>query len=107
LPLQSSAQVYRADDPGVVLPKVIRDVKPQYTAEALRARIDGEVVMEAVVLETGRVGDVEVTKSLDTTYGLDDEAVKALRQWRFEPGRRDGKAVSVLVTVWMTFTLRE
>jgi len=74
---------------------------------AMRAKIDGEVWMEAVVLETGRVGEIEVTKSLDTTYGLDDEAIKALRRWRFEPGMRDGSPVSVLVTIQMTFTLRE
>lgn len=104
---EAAAQDEKRPENGVSLPKVIYEEKPQYTPEAMRAKIDGEVVLEAVVLETGRVGEVEVTKSLDTTYGLDEEAVKALKQWRFEPGRRDGKPVSVLVTVWMTFTLRD
>lgn len=102
-----AAQDEKPDEDRAVLPKVVYEEKPQYTPEAMRAKIEGEVWMEAVVLESGRVGEVEVIKSLDTTYGLDDEAVKALRQWRFEPGRRDGKPVSVLVTIQMTFTLRE
>ncbi len=62
--------------------------------------------LEAVVLTTGEVGDVEVTQSLDTVYGLDDEAVKAIRQWRFEAGTKDGKAVAVRVEVEMTFKLK-
>ena len=75
-------------------------------AEAMGARIQGNVRLEAVVLTTGEVGDVEVTQSLDTVYGLDDEAVKAIRQWRFEPGTKDGKAVAVRVEVEMTFKLK-
>lgn len=58
------------------------------------------------ITETGDVGDVEVTRSLDKEYGLDEEAVKAARQWKFEPGTKDGRAVPVQVTVEMTFALR-
>ena len=60
--------------------------------------------LECIVETTGSVGDVNVTKSLDE--GLDQEAIKAVRQWRFEPGTKDGKPVPVLVTLEMTFTLR-
>jgi len=45
-----------------------------------------------------------VTTSLDA--GLDQEAIKAVKQWRFEPGTKDGKPVPVLMTIEMTFTLR-
>ena len=62
--------------------------------------------MKVVVLVSGDVGDVEVTRSLDTQYGLDDQAIEAVRQWKFEPGRRDGKVVPVQVTIEMSFTLR-
>ncbi len=72
----------------------------------MRARIEGWVKLEAVVLETGEVGDVDVIESLDKVYGLDDEAVKCMRQWRFEPGTKDGKPVAVRVEVEMSFTLK-
>jgi TonB family protein len=47
-----------------------------------------------------------VVQSLDSEYGLDDEAVKALKQWEFEPGTKDGAPVAVRVDVEMTFKLK-
>ena len=95
--------VYRPGD-GVLAPVLVKEVKPQYTAEARKAGIQGVVVLDCVVETDGRVGDVTVTKSLDE--GLDQEAVKAARQWRFEPGKKDAKPVRVLITLEMTFTLK-
>jgi TonB family protein len=97
--------VYRPGS-GIVLPRPIREVKPQYTADAMRAKIQGQVLLEAVVLPDGSVGDVEVVRSLDPVFGLDQEAIKAAKQWRFVPGTRQGQPVAVLVTIEMTFTLR-
>ena len=97
--------VYRPGN-GVELPQVVRMQKPQYTAEAMRAKVQGVVWVDAVVLPDGTVGDVSVTKSLDSTFGLDQEALKAARQWKFVPGRRFGQPVAVLVTIELTFTLR-
>jgi len=91
---------------GVLLPKVLREVKPQYTADAMRAKVQGTVLLECVVNSDGTVGSVEVVKSLDRTFGLDQEAVKAAKQWRFSPGTRFGEPVAVLVTIELTFTLR-
>ncbi len=85
---------------------MIREVKPQYTAEAMRAKIQGVVLLEAVVQTDGTVGDVRVIRSLDPVFGLDQEALKAARQWRFVPGRRQGQPVPVLVSIELTFTLR-
>ena len=90
----------------VLMPQVVRDVKPDYTAAAKKARIQGNVVMEAVVREDGTVGDVTVTKSLDTQHGLAEEAVKAMKKWEFKPGTKDGKPVPVAVEVEMTFALK-
>lgn len=97
--------VYRPGN-GVELPQVVVQKKPQYTAEAMRAKVQGVVWVDAVVLPDGTVGDVNVTKSLDSTFGLDQEAIKAAKQWRFVPGRRFGQPVAVLVTIELTFTLR-
>ena len=93
--------------PGITLPKPTYEQKPQYTKEAMAAGIQGTVMMSLVVRSDGTVGPVEVTRSLDKTYGLDESAVAAARQWRFEPGRKDGKPVTVEVTLELTFTLRD
>jgi TonB family protein len=100
----NAAERLQPAEPGVVLPRPLRQVEPQYTADAMNARIEGVVLVEAVVLPDGTIGEVKVTKSLDN--GLDEEAVKAVRQWRFTPGLRAGKAVPVLITIEMSFTLR-
>jgi protein TonB len=84
----------------------VREVKPKYTPEAMEAKIQGVVKLEAVVLETGAVGDVDVIESLDKVYGLDDEAIKCVSQWRFDPGTKDGKPVAVRVEIEMSFTLK-
>jgi protein TonB len=91
---------------GVSLPVPLKEVKPQYTAEAMRAKVQGVVWIECIVMPDGTVGDVKVTKSLDSVFGLDQEAIKAARQWRFRPGIRQGEPVPVIVTIELTFTLR-
>jgi TonB family protein len=91
---------------GVTEPRVVKEVHPVYTDEAKRHRIQGTVTMDVVVLADGTVGDVTVTKSLDTEYGLDEQAVNAVKQWRFRPGTKDDKPVNVLVTIEMSFTLK-
>ena len=97
--------VYRPGS-GIVNPRVVREVKPQYTADAMRAKVQGTVLLECVVMPDGSVGRVEVVRSLDPTFGLDQEAIKAARQWRFVSGTRFGEPVAVLVTIELTFTLR-
>jgi len=97
--------VYTPGD-GVSLPQVVKQVGPQYTSEAMRQMIEGEVLLDVVVKSDGAVGDVKVKQSLDAVYGLDEEAVKAMKQWQFKPGMKDGKAVAVRVAVMMNFTLR-
>ena len=91
---------------GVETPKLIREVKPQYTAQAMRAKIQGEVLLECIVQPDGSVGNIRVVRSLDSAFGLDQEAIKAARQWRFAPGTRQGEPVPVLVTIAIAFTLR-
>lgn len=91
---------------GVTVPRVVREVKPQYTADAMRAKVQGVVWIECVVMPDGTVGDVKVIRSLDPVFGLDQEAMKAARQWRFVPGTRQNEPVPVIVTIELTFTLR-
>ena len=101
-----STKVYKGGD-GVTLPVVVRETKPSYTPEAMKQKIQGSVWMDVVVLESGDVGDVKISKSLDAEYGLDEQAIKATKQWKFKPGAKDGKPVAVQVVIQMTFTLKK
>jgi protein TonB len=91
---------------GVTCPRVLREVRPNYTRAAMQAKIQGSVVLKIVVRPDGSVGEVQVVKSLDSIHGLDEEATRAARQWRFAPGVRDGQPVSVQTSIELTFTLR-
>ena len=75
---------------GVEPPRLLREVKADYSDEARRANIDGEVVLEIVVRSNGTVGDVKVLRGLPV--GLNDRAIQAVRQWRFSPARMKGVA---------------
>lgn len=96
----------RSVGPGVTTPIVIQQVKPQYTADAMRAKVQGSVWLECVVMPDGTVGDVRVTQSLDPMFGLDQAAIAAAKQWRFKPGMANGKPVAVAISIQLTFTLR-
>ena len=91
---------------GVSLPQATRQVRAEYTQEAMQNRIEGKVGLDVVVLADGKVGDVTVSESLDSVYGLDKNAVAAMKQWEFKPGTKDGKPVAVRVSVGITFALK-
>jgi len=90
---------------AVVAPRLLVQIRPNYTSEALERRIQGAVWLDVVVTQEGLVGDVRVRQSLDRG-GLDEEALKAVRLWRFAPGRLAGQPVDVLVTIVMDFSIR-
>ncbi len=84
----------------------LRQEQPTYTSEAMRAKIQGSVELEAEVLENGTVGEVRITKSLDRTHGLDQQAIKAARLWLFRPPRDpQGRPVKAIVTLILDFRL--
>jgi len=92
---------------AVAPPRVQREVKPSYTPEAMRNRIQGSVRLQAIVERNGTVSGIQVVRSLDSQFGLDQAAVNALKQWQFQPGTlADGTPVRVLINVELTFTLR-
>jgi TonB family protein len=96
---------FRVSDPGAVLPRLQHDQTPSYTREAMRAHIQGVVVLEGLVDTDGVLKDVKVVRSLDQTFGLDQQAIKVLQQWRFTAGLRDGVAVPMLVEIQMSFKM--
>jgi len=94
---------YRAGS-GITAPGLLREVKPDYTDEARRRGVEGDVVLEIVVRANGSVSDVKVLQGLGA--GLDQRAADAVRQWRFSPARRFGSPVDVIVEVAVEFKLR-
>jgi protein TonB len=89
---------------GVEPPRLLREVKADYTDEARRANIEGEVELEIVVRRDGTVGEVKLLRGL--RGGLSERATQAVRQWRFSPGRMKGVPVDVVVQVGIEFKLR-
>jgi len=89
---------------GIAPPRLLKEVKAEYTEEARRRNLTGEVLLEIVVRQDGSVGTVRIVNGLGS--GLDQRAVDAVRQWRFFPAQRKGAPVDVLVTVSVEFKLR-
>jgi protein TonB len=94
---------YRAGS-GIEPPRLLREVKADYTEDARQRGIAGAVVLEIVVRKDGAVGDVRVLEGL--AGGLNDRAIQAVRQWRFAPAERHGAPVDVIVEVAVEFSLR-
>jgi TonB family protein len=94
--------IARTCDPDVRLPTLNRDVKPEYTADAMRAKVRGSVVLRAIVDRNGTVRDVRVVQSLEPS--LDDAAREAFAQSEFRPATRRGEPVAIAVSVQMVFT---
>lgn len=90
---------------GAVDPVLLRKVEPKYTPEAMRAKIQGVVELEAVIGTNGQVTDIRVYKSLDRSFGLDEEAMRVARQWLFRPARYQDKPVEMVVIIQMEFRL--
>ena len=94
---------YRAGA-GIDPPRLRHEVKPAYTTAARRQGVEGDVLVEIVVRRDGTVGDVRLIRRLG--HGLDEQAIAAVRQWRFDPARRHGAPVDVIVEVSLQFRLR-
>ncbi|HEX5110802.1 MAG TPA: TonB family protein [Vicinamibacterales bacterium] len=89
---------------GIQPPRLLHEVKAEYTEEARSRGISGDVELEIVVRRDGSVGDVTVLRGRGA--GLDQRAVAAVRQWRFAPATRMGQTIDVIVQVSVEFTLR-
>lgn len=84
-------------------PKVLHRVEPPYTREARANGIQGTVLIEVAVDETGKPGDVSVLSPIG--FGLDSRAMDAVRQWRFQAGTKNGKPVRSVTTVEVKFRI--
>lgn len=97
-----SDPIYRVGH-GVTAPRPLNRPNPEYSEEARRAGLQGKCVLSLVVNREGKPENVTVSRSLG--MGLDEKSIEAVRNWTFEPARKDGKPVAVRVHVVMTFRL--
>ena len=94
--------IYRVGG-GVSQPMLVKKVEPEYSEEARKAKFQGTVVLSIIVDEAGMPRNIRVARALG--LGLDEKAIEAVRQWRFRPGYKDGKAVAVYASVEVNFRL--
>lgn len=88
---------------GVTAPKPIFDPEPEYSEEARKAKYQGTVVLSLVVGPDGIPRDISVNRSVG--LGLDEKAIEAVKTWRFDPGKKDGRPVAVYANVEVNFHL--
>jgi TonB family protein len=91
---------------GVTNPVPTATPKPAYTSDAMRAKIQGVAMVVCIVEKTGQPSECHISRSLDSTFGLDAQAVDAAQRWRFRPGMLKGEPVRVEIMIEMQFTLR-
>ncbi|MBZ5602869.1 MAG: energy transducer TonB [Acidobacteriia bacterium] len=95
--------VYWDHDPGIIAPRPMEKTAAEYTDEARLARLEGSVLVTLRVDADATVRDVHVSRSLG--FGLDQQAVEAVRQWKFLPGTKEGNPVPVLTRAEVNFRL--
>ncbi len=80
-------------------------VEPEYPELARVARVDGQVILQAIVKKDGSVGDISVIRVNRPNLGFETSAISAVIQWRYEPAMQNGKPVEVYFTVIVEFSL--
>ena len=88
---------------GVSSPRLLHKVEPEYSEEARKAKYQGQVLLSVEVWEDGVAHNIKVVRSLG--LGLDEKAVEAVKQWKFSPGKKDGKPVRVAAQIQVSFRL--
>lgn len=88
---------------GVSMPRAIYQPEPEFSEEARRVKHQGEVTLQAIIGTDGVPRNLMIVRSLG--MGLDEKALEAVRTWRFEPGKMNGRAVAVRMNVIVNFRL--
>ena len=88
---------------GVSAPRALYAPDPEYSEEARKAKWQGTVVLWVIVGPDGKPRDIKIQRSLG--MGLDEKAIEAVRQWKFDPAKKDGQPVAVQINVEVNFRL--
>jgi TonB family protein len=100
---EAEEEIYGPDEVGLRPPRLISGADPYYPRAARKAGIQGAVTLMCVITSTGTVRDIIVVDSLDPM--LDEEAIEAVKKWKFKPAKKDGRPVSVKVRIPVNFRL--
>jgi TonB family protein len=101
--MQAGRRIYKITDDGVIAPKLVEKVEPNYTEAAKDAKIEGTVVVMVVIEVDGKIHEAKIIHGIDE--GLDANAVAAVRAWRFDPASKDGEPVPVAAKIEVNFRL--
>lgn len=105
-PLLAEPQVETyAPATGVIPPNVMAHVDPEFSDAARQSRIQGTVLLEGIVQTDGTITGVNVRRGLDRQ--LDRNALYAVKQWRFQPGKLNGQAIPVKLVIEVNFSLSD
>ncbi len=91
--------------PGITPPKLLEVASPEYTPEAKKAKIEGDVLLTIVIDQNGDVVDAVVKKGLGK--GLDEQAIAAVKVWKYKPATKDDEPIAVKMDVTTTFMLHD
>jgi TonB family protein len=93
------------DDVAIAAPAVLKKVDPAYPAELIRDKVEGTVILYAIIHSDGSIGEIKVLSSLEEQ--LDHSAAKALSLWKFAPGMKNGQAIDLEAVVQIPFKVRK
>lgn len=99
--------IARVGQVGVEPPVFTKKVQPKYPERAIKIRLQGYVILEAILRKDGSVDDIKVLRGLGKgKFGFEEEAAAALRSWEFLPGKVNGNPADVRMTLKIDFVLQ-
>lgn len=98
---QAPEKAYRVGEDGVTAPKLTTRSEPRYPSVPEKQKIEGTVVLSLEINKDGAAENIKIVRTLAPMF--DESAIDALKQWKFEPGKRNGEAVRVRATVEVNF----
>ena len=101
---EGKTYAYKVGQNGVSAPRVLHKVEPEYSESARDAKVSGNVTLRVEVTPEGKAENFQIVKSLEPT--LDQAAIDAVKQWTFEPAKKDGTPVRVTATIEVNFRLK-
>ena len=106
-PQQATDTIARVGEVGVEPPVFTKKAIPKYPERAVKIKLQGYVILEAILRKDGNVDDIKVLRGLGKgKFGFEEEAIKALQRWQFLPGKVNGKPADVRMTLKIDFVLQ-